>query len=229
MDEHDSTSTEGADTAVPTSPTTAEHGLEAAEAEETAGLAPVEPAGSLAPSEIEALRSELEEVQDLLRRKQADFDNYRKRIEREQKEFVAYAASELVLEILPVLDNLERALESSPTGSPDQIRQGVEIIYRQLNDTLKKAGLREVDALGEDFDPHVHEAVARVDSPDHREGEVLEVLQKGYFLKDRLLRPAMVRVGHNPALAESDEESESPGESDERGDIDAPDHPNSDV
>jgi hypothetical protein len=75
----------------------------------------------------------------------------------------------------------------------------------------------------------VHEAVARVDSPDHREGEVLEVLQKGYFLKDRLLRPAMVRVGHNPALAESDEESESPGESDERGDIDAPDHPNSDV
>ena len=227
LDEPDSTS----DTAVPNSRTREGHAVEAAaaESEETADLAPAERVDAVATAETEALRSELEEVQDLLRRKQADFDNYRKRVEREQKEFVAYAASELVLEILPVLDNLERALESSPTGSPDQIRQGVEIIYRQFHDALKKAGLREVDALGEDFDPHLHQAVARVDSPDHREGEVVEVLQKGYFLKDRLLRPAMVKVGHNPALAESDQESESPGESDEPGDGDPSDHPDSDA
>ena len=191
-----------------------------AEPEEEAGLTP-DDASEL--TEAEALRSELEQVQDLLRRKQADFDNYRKRIEREQKEFVAYAASELVLGILPVLDNLERALESSDSGSQDQLREGVEIIYRQFHETLTRAGLREVDALGEDFDPHVHEAVARVDSANHREGEVLEVLQKGYFLKDRLLRPAMVKVGHNPSLGESDEESESAGE------VGVTDRPNSDA
>jgi molecular chaperone GrpE len=207
LDEHDSTPTEEAATAGPTSE---EHGLESvpSDTEEEADLATAD----RSPSEVEALRYELEQVQDLLRRKQAEFDNYRKRIDREQKEFVAYAAAELVLDILPVLDNLERALESSEGSSPDQIREGVEIIYRQFHEKLKKAGLREVDALGEDFDPHVHEAVARVDSADHREGEVLEVLQKGYFLRDRLLRPAMVKVGHNPALGDSDEESESAGE-----------------
>ena len=199
-----------------------EHGLEAVptELEEEGGVIPVEEGE---PSEVEALQSELEQVHDLLRRKQAEFDNYRKRIEREQKEFVAYATSELVLEVLPVLDNLERALESSEGSSQEQIREGVEIIYRQFHETLKKAGLRQVNALGEDFDPHVHEAVARVDSSDHREGEVLEVLQKGYFLKDRLLRPAMVRVGHNPSLGESDEESESTGE------VGVTDRPNSDA
>ena len=217
MDEPDSTSTEETEA----SPADEAQGVEAAE--ESTGLAPVEEADSdetvpVTQSETEPLRAELEETRDLLRRKQAEFDNYRKRVEREQKEFTAYATSELVLEILPVLDNLERALDSSPAGSEDQIRQGVEIIYRQFHDTLKKAGLREVDALGEDFDPHVHEAVARVDSPDHREGEVVEVLQKGYFLKDRLLRPAMVKVGHNPAFAEA-EESE----------MDMPNHRNSDA
>ncbi len=199
-----------------------EHGLDAVptELEEEGGVTPAEEGE---PSEVEALQSELEQVHDLLRRKQAEFDNYRKRIEREQKEFVAYATSELVLEVLPVLDNLERALESSEGGSQEQIREGVEIIYRQFHETLKKAGLRQVNALGEDFDPHVHEAVARVDSSDHREGEVLQVLQKGYFLKDRLLRPAMVRVGHNPSLGESDEESESTGE------VGVTDRPNSDA
>ena len=199
-----------------------EHGLDAVptELEEEGGVTPAEEGE---PSEVEALQSELEQVHDLLRRKQAEFDNYRKRIERDQKEFAAYANAELVLEVLPVLDNLERALESSEGGSQEQIREGVEIIYRQFHETLKKAGLRQVDALGGDFDPHVHEAVARVDSSDHREGEVLEVLQKGYFLKDRLLRPAMVRVGHNPSLGESDEESESTGE------VGVTDRPNSDA
>lgn len=221
---------EPTDTTAAEGPAVEENGLEVAPEEaETTALEPVEPvepvenAATVDESETEALRSELEEVQDLLRRKQAEFDNYRKRVEREQKEFAAYAASDLVLGILPVLDNLERALESSRTGSPDQIREGVEIIYRQFHDTLKKAGLREVDALGQDFDPHVHEAVARVDSPDHREGEVLEVLQKGYFLKERLLRPAMVKVGHNPELVDSHQESDDPG------DMDEPEHPSSDA
>jgi len=191
-----------------------EYGLEAAPTATEGGLEPSAAGEPSESSQVEALQSELEETRDLLRRKQAEFDNYRKRVEREQKEFVNHAAAELVLTVLPVLDNLERALESSDTASEDQIREGVAIIYRQFHDSLKKSGLREVEALGEDFDPHVHEAVARVDSTDHREGEVLEVLQKGYFFKDRLLRPAMVKVGHNPSYAESDAESESAREED---------------
>ena len=194
------------------------------EAEEY-GFAPVEPeqeeiglAAVEAPDEdtrVEKLNQELLETQDLLRRKHAEFENYRKRIEREQKEFISYATSELVLEILPVLDNLERALGSvqpDDSGSEKQIRDGVAIIYRQFSDVLQKTGLREAVALGEDFDPHKHEAVARIETTDHREGEIMDVLQKGYFLKDRLLRPAMVRVGHNPSLNEGDSDTESPAE-----------------
>jgi len=206
MEERDSVATEGVDTKE-------EQGLPAVRpAEEEAGLAPVEETPESEPSEIDKLRAELEHVQDLLRRKHADFENYRKRIEREQKEFVTYAASELAREILPVVDNLGRALDSSQSaesGSADQIRDGLAIIYRQFVDILKRAGLREVEALGADFDPHLHEAVARVETSDHREGEIVEVLQKGYFLKDRLLRPAMVKVGHNPSFDEPGDQSES--------------------
>ena len=205
MEERDSVATEGVDTKE-------EQGLPAVRpAEEEAGLAPVEETPESEPSEIDKLRAELEHVQDLLRRKHADFENYRKRIEREQKEFVTYAASELAREILPVVDNLGRALDSQSveSGSAGQIREGVLIIYRQFVDILKRAGLREVEALGADFDPHLHEAVARVETSDHREGEIVEVLQKGYFLKDRLLRPAMVKVGHNPSFDEPGDQSES--------------------
>ena len=184
--------------------------------EETGLVEPAEPSAATAEDpRVDKLQQELQETQDLLRRKHAEFENYRKRIEREQKEFVSYAASELVLEILPVLDNLERALESTQGDESDsekQIREGVAIIYRQFGDVLKRAGLREVDALGEDFDPHVHEAVARVETAEHREGEILDVLQKGYVLKERLLRPAMVRVGHNPSVNTEDSDSESPKE-----------------
>ena len=205
MEERDSVATEGVDA-------NEEQGLETvAPPEEEAGLAPVEETPESEPSEIDKLRAELEHVQDLLRRKHADFENYRKRIEREQKEFVTYAASELAREILPVVDNLERALDSQSveSGSAGQIREGVLIIYRQFVDILKRAGLREVEALGADFDPHLHEAVAQVETSEHREGEIVEVLQKGYFLKDRLLRPAMVKVGHNPSFDEPGDQSES--------------------
>ena len=194
-----------------------EYGLAAVEPEqEETGLAAVEPTEPVdEDTRLKKLNQELQETQDLLRRKHAEFENYRKRIEREQKEFVSYATSELVLGILPVLDNLERALgsaQSAETGPENQISEGVAIIYRQFSDILQKAGLREVAALGEDFDPHVHEAVARVETTEHREGEILDVLQKGYFLKERLLRPAMVRVGHNPSFNEEDNDTESPEE-----------------
>ena len=147
--------------------------------------------------DVTRLTRELDDVKDLVRRKQAEFENYRKRIERERKEFVDHAASELVTEILPVLDNLERALEASESGA-DRLREGIEITERQFRDILVKAGLREVEALGREFDPHIHEAMGRIETDEHNDGEVLEVYQKGYFFKGRLLRSALVGVVQRP-------------------------------
>lgn len=169
-----------------------------AEPEETPDTEVAQETSLVGPDEeIARLTGELEEVRELVRRKQAEFENYRKRVERERSEFIDYAASELVKEILPVLDNLERAL-GAPGGGGKRLREGVDIVYRQFRDILSRAGLREVEALGADFDPHVHEAVGRVETDEHREGEVVEVYQKGYFLKDRLLRPALVNVAQRP-------------------------------
>jgi molecular chaperone GrpE len=159
--------------------------------------------------EVARLTKELEDVRDLVRRKHAEFENYRKRSERERGEFVNHAGAELVGEILPVLDNLERALEAPAVGTDDRFREGIEIVHRQFRDILVKAGLKEVEALGLEFDPHVHEAVGRVETKDHREGEVLEVYQKGYFFKDRLLRPALVNVAQRPQT-DSEEDEQTP-------------------
>jgi molecular chaperone GrpE len=169
---------------------------------------------SVPEDEVTRLTRELEDVRDLVRRKQAEFENYRKRIERERKEFVAHAASELVFEILPVLDNLERALESPDSAKEDRLREGIEITARQFRDILVKSGLREVEAHGKEFDPHVHEAVGRIETNEHPEGKVLEVYQKGYFFKGKLLRPALVGVAQQPRELGGDETEES-SESDE--------------
>ncbi len=135
-------------------------------------------------------------ARERLLRLQADFENLRKRIEREQAEFRAVATIRLVRELLPVLDNFERALASErPEGESAAFRAGVELIHRQLLEALRKEGLRPVDALGRPFDPEVHEAVAvepATGLPDHT---VIEEIQRGYFLRERLLRPALVKVG----------------------------------
>jgi molecular chaperone GrpE len=163
---------------------------------------------------VERLTHELEDVKELVRRKQAEFENYRKRVERERLDFLKHASAEVVTEILPVLDNLERALMAPDTGDEDRLREGVEITYRQFRDILTKAGLKEVEALGEEFDPHVHEAVGRVETREHREGEVLEVYQKGYFFKDKLLRPALVNVAQRPSSDSEDQAGSSETEED---------------
>ncbi len=147
--------------------------------------------------ELERLTAEARAMRSLAQRKQAEFENYRRRIERERAETVKYAAADVITEILPVLDNLERAMEaakSAPSEGEGQLREGIEIICKQFRDTLNKLGLREVDAQDAPFDPHVHEAVGRVETDEHPEGTVVRVLQKGYFFKDRLLRPSMVSV-----------------------------------
>ena len=145
-------------------------------------------------TEITALRRERDELRDQLLRKAADFDNYRKRVERDRREMVELAAQDLLSELLPVLDDFERALEADVAPGAESYRDGVELIYKQLQDLLKKRSVTPIEAVGTDFDPHVHQAVVHEDSTTHRDGEVIAELRRGYRLGDRLLRPAMVKV-----------------------------------
>jgi molecular chaperone GrpE len=145
------------------------------------------------PDPVEELRREKESLQDRLLRTAAEFDNYRKRVERERRELADYIKGDVLAEILPILDNFERALQApSPEGEP--LRKGVELIHKQMLDFLRKRGVTPIEALGTDFDPNFHQAVIHETSPSHREGEVIEELQRGYMLGDKLLRPAMVKV-----------------------------------
>ena len=132
---------------------------------------------------------------DLLLRKQAEFDNYRKRVERERQMVSEAAAASIVEELLPLMDDLERALKTEAAGeTADAYRKGVELIHRQLGEILRKRGVRPIEALGADFDPYFHQAVSHEPSEGRREGEVIEEFRRGYMLGDRLLRPSMVKV-----------------------------------
>jgi molecular chaperone GrpE len=142
--------------------------------------------------ELEALRNENEELIDTLQRLQADFDNYRKRAARDQEALVARAGERIVKELLPVLDDLERALEAAEQHEEAKMEEGVKLVHRQLEQLLAKEGLAPVETDGK-FDPHVHEALLTQPS-SAEEGSVIEVLQKGYRLGDRVLRPARVVV-----------------------------------
>lgn len=141
------------------------------------------------------LQRQRDDYYDLLLRKSAEFDNYRKRVERERQTLADAAASGIIEELLPLLDDLERALksDSGPEGA-DAYRRGVELIQRQLSETLRKRGVRPVEALGADFDPHYHQAVSHEAAEGRREGEIIEEFRRGYMLGDRLLRPSMVKV-----------------------------------
>jgi molecular chaperone GrpE len=148
-------------------------------------------AGSTA--ELEALRREVAELRDRSMRTLADFDNFRKRAERERDELRRYAVLELVRDLVTVVDNLERALAAG--GTVDDLKLGVELTLRHLLDLLRREGLREVAAgAGQPFDPAVHDAVSRHDDPEAREPTVTRELQRGWVLRDRLVRPAMVEV-----------------------------------
>lgn len=156
----------------------------------------------LASEKERAVRAEEESgrLRETLLRKSADFENLKRRTEREKTDFFKFALSEAFRDLLPALDNFERALLHAPvTGEKDEFRTGIEMISRQMADILKKYGLVEVAAQGEHFDPNVHEAVMLEAAPDTAPGTVLEVFQKGYTLNDRLLRPALVKVSSAPA------------------------------
>jgi molecular chaperone GrpE len=141
---------------------------------------------------LEDLRRERDSLQDRLLRTAAEFDNYRKRMDRERRDLAEYTAGEVMKELLPIIDNLERALQAA--ASDDPLRKGVELIHRQMLDMLRKRGVTPIETLGADFDPNFHQAVIHEESADHREGEVMEELQRGYVVGDKLLRPAMVKV-----------------------------------
>jgi molecular chaperone GrpE len=147
------------------------------------------------PQESE-LQRERDELYDRLLRKTAEFDNYRRRIERERREQTEQGIADLLLELLLVVDDFDRAVtaEAGTDASGLAYRKGVELIHSKLNDVLRKYGVRPIDSVGADFDPNLHQAVVHETSADHREGEVIGELRRGYVIGDRLLRPAMVKV-----------------------------------
>jgi len=153
-----------------------------------------EAAGADAPSATPQAPPDpgIAEWRDRYLRTLADFDNYRKRADREKQDFFKYALAGTLRDLLPVLDNFDRALDHAEEG--DEFHRGVALIYKQLFDVLKKHGVQVIDEANVRFDPNIHEAVVREENASVPSHTVVEVLQKGYFLHDRLLRPAMVRV-----------------------------------
>jgi len=162
--------------------------------QESAGAA-TEPRESEAQdSALDALRKEKDALQDRLLRMAAEFDNYRKRVDRERREQADFATAEAIADLLPIIDDLERALKAPASGEADGFRKGIDLIHQQMIELLRKRGVKPIDAVGTDFDPRYHQAVVQESSADHREGEVMEEFARGYMLGDRLLRPAMVKV-----------------------------------
>jgi len=171
--------------------------------DESASRAPGEggKSGQLSVAEMEAelekARSERAAYLDRAARLQAEFDNFRKRNVKEQQEYREYALAEALRTLLPILDSLDRALRTN-AASLEDFRSGIELIDKQFHDALAKVGVQPVPAEGELFDPNLHQAVQMVETSDTEDNHVIDELQRGYKLKDRLLRPAMVRVARNP-------------------------------
>ena len=147
------------------------------------------------PDPLEELRRERDALQDRLLRTAAEFDNYRKRMDRERRDLAEYAGGEAIKDLFPIIDNLDRALQAPAQDDP--LRKGVELIHKQMLDVLRKRGVRPIDAAGVMFDPKYHNAVIHEESSEHADDEVIQELQRGYMLGERLLRPAMVKVAKN--------------------------------
>lgn len=161
--------------------------------DDLAGASAPTPADDV-PGPLDTLTRERDDLRDRLLRKTAEFDNFRKRIDRERRDFAEWAAAELVSDVLAVVDDFERALAVEAPPEAQAYRSGVELIHRQLLDLLKKRGVTAVETVGQSFDPHLHQAVAYDESPGVADGEVIGELRRGYRLGERLLRPALVRV-----------------------------------
>jgi len=161
----------------------------------------VQPMPPLDREQAEALRRENDELRDQLLRKRAEFENYRKRVERERQQAGAEAVADLLTALIPTLDNLDRALSSA--GGGETLRQGVELTRRELLALLERQGVKVEDPLGQSFDPERHQALSHEVVPGKPEGTVVEVFRKGYSHKDRLLRPALVKVAKGSDAGEA--------------------------
>ena len=153
------------------------------------------PAETPVQTEVDRLKAERDQLLDRLARLQAEFENARKRAERERAEYRDYAAGSVVEQFLPVLDNFELALKA--TGSAHQLRSGVSLIVKQMEEILQKMQVHAIPTVGEPFDPRIHEAMGTVDRDDVPDQHVAEEIRRGFKLRERLLRPALVRVAHN--------------------------------
>src|SRR5262245_34785498 len=162
-------------------------------AEEPVADTPEAPEALVSTDQITDLQRERDDYQDRWMRKTAEFENYRKRIERERREQADQKVVDLLLELLLVVDDFDRAVTVEAADVPSY-RKGVELIHAKLNDVLRKHNVKPIESVGADFDPNVHQAVVHETSPGHREGEVIDELRRGYMVGDRLLRPAMVKV-----------------------------------
>ena len=151
-----------------------------------------------ADAEMAKLSADLEELRQTLLRRQADFENYRKRIEKERFEDSKRATARVIEGLIPVLDGFEHALAAHREAEYDNYRKGFELIYKQLLDNLTKLGVERIDPVGKSFDPHLHQAVDRAEASDQKDGTILQVFQPGYVFHGRVLRPAMVRVAVHP-------------------------------
>ncbi len=154
-------------------------------------------------AELESLREESERLRDRYLRKAAELENYRKRVDREKRESVLHAKSQLLQEFLPIMDACERASGSfddaqSLSEGLEQYKQGVELLYRQLGSALSRLGVKPIEAVGKPFDPHLHEALTRMETSEYEENTVITELRRGYMFHDRLLRPAQVVVSARP-------------------------------
>lgn len=167
-------------------------------AEETETSAQAEAAGEidLLRAERDGYKVERDELRELLLRRQAEFDNFRKRTEKERSDYFQYAGMELVRELLPVLDDFDRALKIECASA--EYAKGIEIIYSRMFDLMKKVGMEPIETAGAQFDPHLHQAIERVETDEAEDGTVLGEFQRGYNFKGKLLRPSMVKVAVRP-------------------------------
>jgi molecular chaperone GrpE len=157
--------------------------------------------GELTGNETAKLAADLDDLRQTLLRRQADFDNYKKRMEKERGEDSKRTTARLVESIIPIVDGFEQALAAHREKEYENYRRGFELIYKQLVDNLAKLGVERVDPIGKSFDPHAHQAMDRAETTEHEDGTIVQTFQPGYVFHGRVLRPAMVRVAVNPAGA----------------------------
>ncbi len=175
--------------------------VDSANLEQSAEAQAVSADSARADAEMAKLTADLDELRQTLLRRQADFDNYRKRIEKERFEDSKRATARVIEGLIPVIDGFEHALAAHREAEYENYRKGFELIYKQLLENVTKLGAERIDPVGKPFDPHLHQAVDRAETTEHADGTIMQVFQPGYLFHGRVLRPAMVRVAVHPSGA----------------------------